>query len=591
MKYILFIFTILILISSCSQKNVIDKSDQDKLKLSKARDHFTEGMFKELDGEYDKALVEYYLALLYDSTSTTILNRIAKNHIALGRYESALRYLEKSLIIDENNTETHRQIANCYYRLKNDQQAIKHLELVLKSEPLDEDSRNMLILLYRKTNNYLGLAEQYELVMDIYGDDENLVRKTSAIYLKNGDSESAKVLFVRYLQNDSTNAGMWYSLARLQEIDGEDESAIYSYLKSLKYAKPALEESIERLHVLYRKNNKWEEIVELFSPVVSEDTTNYSAQIVIAEAYYYLEKTEQAKTILNKLKNIKRMQWQVYNLLGRIEFEAKNYSLAKSHYQQLINLDVNNRIGWIFLGFVYSDMDSLKKAESHYQDALNYLPDDPHILSFYGITLNRLNKDQEALKQLEKALSIDSENINALVSYGLTLNKIGEKRKAIQPLKKALTLDTENQNAFTTLGMIYDELKMHQSSDSLYETGLNIFPENDLLMNNYAYSLADRGIRLDYALQLAKKAVEKQPENGAYLDTIGWIYFKLGIYNKALEYIQKSIDNREESPVVIEHLGDVYFQLGDNTNAKKYWEKALEMDPENVNLKNRIDSN
>jgi tetratricopeptide (TPR) repeat protein len=590
MKFLFLTFNILLLLSGCSLNQIKKQPDIDKSRIIKARDHFTEGMFKELEGENEKALVEYYDALLYDSTSSTIFNRIAQNHIVLGRFESALIYLNKSEKVDPNNIETHRLMATCFYRLKKDDEAITHLEAILEIDPFDEDSRNMLILLYRKIQNFLGLANQYENIMNLYGDDENLVRKTSAIYLKNGDNESAKILFLRYLKNDSTNSGMWYSLARLHEFDGEIDLAIDGYLKSYNYS-GVVNEAVERLHVLYKQKNQWDDIILLFSPIISKDSTNYSAKLAIAEANYYLENKESAKKTLLELQSIKKLEWPVFNLLGRIEFEDKNYSHAKTYYQKLIDLDANSRIGWLFLGFIYSDLDSLDIAASHYRSALEQLPDDPYILSFYGLTLNRLGKDQQAIEQLEKALEIDKENINALVTLGLTLNKVDRKLEAINPLKKAISLDPDNINAYTTLGMIYDELKMYSASDSLYETALIIFPENDLLLNNYAYSLAERGLRLEYALKMSIKAIEQQPENGAYLDTIGWIYYKLKQYNLALDYIKQSLNNREDNPIVIEHLGDVYFELGDHSNAKLYWKKAVELDPDNETLKTRINTN
>ena len=590
MKFILIFFSILLILSGCSPTQIKNQPLINKSQILKARDHFTEGMFKELEGENEKALVEYYDALLYDSISFTIYNRIAQNHIVLGRFESALIYLNKSEKINPDNIETHRLMATCLYRLNKDKEAINQLETILGLDPFDEDSRNMLILLYRKAQNYLGLAEQYENIMNIYGDDENLVRKTSAIYLKNGDNESAKILFMKYLETDSTNAGMWYSLARLHELDGELDLAIDGYLKSYKYSID-INESVERLHVLYKQKNQWQDILSLFAPMVSKDSTNYSAKLAIAEANYYLENKELAKNTLLELRKIKRLQWPVYNLLGRIEFENKNYFLAKAYYQKLIELDANSRVGWLFLGFIYSDMDSLDTAANHYQTALKQLPDDPYILSFYGLTLNRLGKDQEAIQQLEKALELDKENINALVTLGLTLNKVNRKKEAIVPLKKAISLDPDNINAYTTLGMIYDELKFHVASDSLYKVALTIFPDNDLLLNNYAYSLADRGIRLEFALEMSKRAIEIQPENGAYLDTIGWIYYRLRQFNIALDFIKKSLDSREDSPIVIEHLGDVYFELGDHSNAKLYWGKANKLDPDNENLKTKINSN
>ena len=135
--------------------------------------------------------------------------------------------------------------------------------------------------------------------------------------------------------------------------------------------------------------------------------------------------------------------------------------------------------------------------------------------------------------------------------------------------------------------MIYDELAMYDQCDSLYISALKIYPNNDLLMNNYAYSLAVRGINLNYALELSLKAIEAQPDNGAYLDTIGWIYFKLGSYNKALDYVKRAVDKRETSPVVWEHLGDIYHRLGDIKNAYDNWRKAAELDPDNRQLKEK----
>ena len=104
-------------------------------------------------------------------------------------------------------------------------------------------------------------------------------------------------------------------------------------------------------------------------------------------------------------------------------------------------------------------------------------------------------------------------------------------------------------------------------------------------------AISERDIQLAYALSLAKKAVAAQPENGAYLDTIGWIYYKLGNYDMALEYIKKSLDNREDGPVVIEHLGDVYLKLGYPDEAKIYWRRALQIDNDNEELKRKIEAN
>ena len=180
-----FILVLLLLGAGCTaSRNGQLVTAVDKDNLLKARDHFTTGLFFQLENNHENALNEFYQALLYDSVSTEIYNRIAENHMALGRYESALRYLQKSLHQKPDEPETSRLIAECYYRLKDDEKAIYNLNKVLNLDPLDENSRALLLLLYRKTNNQIGMAKQYEKMIEIYGEDEDWVQRAATIYLE-----------------------------------------------------------------------------------------------------------------------------------------------------------------------------------------------------------------------------------------------------------------------------------------------------------------------------------------------------------------------------------------------------------------------
>ena len=88
---------------------------------------------------------------------------------------------------------------------------------------------------------------------------------------------------------------------------------------------------------------------------------------------------------------------------------------------------------------------------------------------------------------------------------------------------------------------------------------------------------------------MSQKAVAAEPDNAAYLDTIGWIYYKLGNYIEAEKYIKQAIELRESSAVVFEHLGDVYHKLGNSEQARQYWSKALNLDSENAELKQKLE--
>jgi tetratricopeptide (TPR) repeat protein len=100
---------------------------------------------------------------------------------------------------------------------------------------------------------------------------------------------------------------------------------------------------------------------------------------------------------------------------------------------------------------------------------------------------------------------------------------------------------------------------------------------------------ADRGIRLQEALQHLEKAVESDSENGAYLDSLGWCLFKLGDHDRALrELLRASEKIKPEDPVVLEHLGDVFHAQGKRREALASWERALELDSANTQLAEKI---
>ena len=102
------------IVFGCGKQQAYNQTEVSPAHKLTARDHFTQGMFYELENKHENALIEFYQALLYDSSSSTIYNRIAENHMSLGRYESALRYLQKSLKLQSEEPETIRLIADSH---------------------------------------------------------------------------------------------------------------------------------------------------------------------------------------------------------------------------------------------------------------------------------------------------------------------------------------------------------------------------------------------------------------------------------------------------------------------------------------------
>ncbi len=554
--WIFSIIAILIALNSCAfRSGVVNPSRPVKHKISfKARDHFLQGLYHQQKGQYDEALVEYYQALHFDSTSATIYRTIGQNYMLLGHYEMAESMLKKALRLDRGNPRTLNLLVECALRRGDNDGAARYLHAYLQVRPYDRDARQMLILLYQQKGDLKALAAQYKTMLRLYGPQKDVLMKLVQIDIKNNKFDSAAQNARALLKIDSTDSRSYFLLGLIKEQKMQPDSAEYYYIRALKF-QPAFVQALERLAFLYQTQKKWASLIPYLKRAIRADSTFEQGQIMLGETYFYLNQFDSAKTVLLPLLKKPDIPLGVYELLGRIELSLKHYAAAKKYFKTIVTRQPQNKMGWLLLAFTYSDMDSTRQAADIFKNLSQKYADDALIWAFYGSTLQTLEKYDEA----------------------------------IAAFQKALTLQPDNESALAGLAVIYENRKQYAKCDSIYEIGIKRLPESAMLLNNYSYSLAERGKDLNKALKLAQRANQLEPNNAAYLDTYGWVLYKLGKYQQAADYIKKSIELRANSAVVIEHLGDVYKAMGQKEKALDYYRKAFDLKPDDKNLKKKIE--
>jgi tetratricopeptide (TPR) repeat protein len=133
-------------------------------------------------------------------------------------------------------------------------------------------------------------------------------------------------------------------------------------------------------------------------------------------------------------------------------------------------------------------------------------------------------------------------------------------------------------NIYSTLGNLLQDRGEADEAITYYETALQYTPSDVLLLNNYAYLLAQEGNDLEKAEQMSRKAIEAEPNNATYLDTYAWVLYKLKRYKEALTYIEQALSNdTQPSDVLYEHAGDISLRAGHKAKALDYWRKALDL--------------
>ena len=261
-----------------------------------------------------------------------------------------------------------------------------------------------------------------------------------------------------------------------------------------------------------------------------------------------------ARTVFAGIRDAYPDDWRPYWFLGAIGGITDDDSLAVQSFRRVTELANWNADGWVYLSGVFLGNNDFAATATILESARRYLPDDFRINFFLGVAYHRLGRTSESIEALENARRINPKDVDAIAQ----------------------------------LALVYDEQKDHAVSDSLYEEALRLDPRAHLVLNNYAYSLAERNQELDRALQMSSMAVQAQPENASYLDTIGWIYFRLGQFREAEQYVRKALEAGEPSAVVLEHLGDICYKLNEPEQAIKYWAEALRLDEGNVNLQEKV---
>ena len=164
---------------------------------------------------------------------------------------------------------------------------------------------------------------------------------------------------------------------------------------------------------------------------------------------------------------------------------------------------------------------------------------------------------------------------------GISHNRLKQYDDARNYYERALVIQPSSISLLHSMAILYDSLNEWDKSDKIY---MNLIKSDSLdaqAFNNYAYSLVERNIDLKRALSMAKKAISIEPNNASYLDTIGWIYYKLEDLEKAQKFLEASLEIIDDNAVVLEHLGDLMMKGNKSKVAKNYYLRALELDKNN----------
>lgn len=525
-----------------------------------AQYYFIEGKILELQGRYPEAIECYRTALIYDRAGG-IYFAIGELLYKRGHYKEALIETNNALKISSNNKKYKELKGDIYIALNDWYNASQEYEDIISIDSTDATALYTLARIYQELRMPSRAIVIYENISENIGFDYDVLKRMYDIYYSYKDYEKCIDVLNRALRLDPFDAINYKLLGSLYEklYRYEQAEKIYEELYKLNPQDKNIQAELIRI---YFKGNNTEKAFENYAKLLGKELLSYEEKMQIAEMYYNIASQDKsyieiAKTIFENISRTYPDRWLPYYYLGAIDVFEKDFSSYEYKLDRAITLGDTVKDAYVMTGFLYFNQGKYEKTEKIITRGIELFPDDFRLNYIFGLVLQRTRREAEAIKYFEKALEISPSDISIL----------------------------------STLALAYHGQGLYNESEETYEKALIIDPENALILNNYAYNLAVRGVKLEKALEMSRKAVNKDPESPSYLDTYGWVHYKLGNYKEARTYIEKAVSINSNSAVISDHLGDVYNALNDIKNAVKYWKKALELNPENQEIKKKIEIN
>jgi len=263
---------------------------------------------------------------------------------------------------------------------------------------------------------------------------------------------------------------------------------------------------------------------------------------------------------------------------GYVCEQLEKYPQAITYFSEIRTLSAENAVkADTYVIDTYRAAKQFDKALALAEKGLKEYPDDRDFKMLYADVLAESGKSAEAIKILQEMLTGKEKEEDAKACAALV--QIYQREKKFKDAEKLLLTSEKyfkNPEGFNfMLGSIYERQKEFDKAETVFKKILESNPDHAATLNYLGYMLADQGLRLEESLQMIKKAVDLEPSNGAYLDSLGWVYFKLNRNDEAEAYLKKASDRVRKDPTVHDHLGDLYYRKGQYEQARVAWELSL----------------
>ena len=473
-------------ISTSGTAPSVQSSENDQNR-SAAMQLFIDGSLKESKGQFAEAILDYQDALRYDH-DPAIFFAMAKCYAQLRRFAPAAENAFLAIQHDTSKIEYRDLLAQIYLNSGQFDKAAEEYRTILKIDQQNVTATYTLAQLLERVKP-LEALELYNTLVLRQGPTWEVLLQISQLNSVLQQYDKSIEALEQMQKIDPGNLAVKQNLAEVY-------IRVKKYDKALGLLNDVLEKNPNNIMLratlsdVYLQQNDWKSARKELNTILQSDSLDPDTHLRIGVAFYAQtlkdtlvipEAIEVFKKYEKKFPNDSRP----YVYLGVLHRGIKKDSVAEQYFTRATQSANWNGDAWWQLGWMYFDRQDFKETINIMNKAKQYISDDFRIYMLLGIAYNRSGMNQDSRVALERAVELNPTDLNTLSSLGLT----------------------------------YDALKMHAESDSAYERALRIDPKFPLVLNNYAYSLSERGTQLERAEKMSKESLAADSLNSSYLDT------------------------------------------------------------------------
>jgi tetratricopeptide (TPR) repeat protein len=579
----------------------------------------------------NKAIENFRLAMKEDPEADFLVEDIAELYLAAGRIKDAVEEAQNALKANPDQLNAHRVLAHIYRsQIGGDGQsranesmvkrALEQFQIIAAKDPKDVESLIMVGGLNRMLENSVDAEAAFKKALAIEPENEDALVGLAGVYGERGDTKASSDLLER-LATKNPSGRAYAMLGQNYESMKQWALAAEAFNKATELEPAQLEFKAEAA-LDQTRAGQYDDAVKLYQQIADAKPLEAEPYIKMAEIREEQKNIAEARRLIDKAKEIDKNSPEVrradalllaeegklpealaamkdvlemtakssydpmqkvaraglFEDLGRLYLRNEQYDQAVDSFKQMGALDPDEApLAAVQIIEAHIQAKEYAKAQQESDAALAKYPNDVRIHSVRAELSSDQGKTDESVAELRKMLD-GKDDLAIYIQIADTYQRghnYPESAKALDSAEKLAKDDKSRASVFFTRGALYERQKKFDLAEKEFHRVLDADPKNAAALNYLGYMLADQNVRLSEAQDYIKRAVTLEPGNYAFLDSLGWVYFRMNKLDDAEQQLAHSLQLSEKDPTIHDHLGDVYFKQGKLKLAISQWQTSL----------------